>query len=174
MNDYEPPYTKRYAHLKWLSNVAFLCDVLKFQMKKRTTGPTLIFVLKVPVDYSEKSELYTRELTQAIITINAQTPVAYHEADHVHLLNHIGYLVHFNSSLTIKSEQKRKRNRCCSTKFERNIVSLGLGDDSDEMLALNGEMAALVEFAAHSEDIDIVTDLRAMGNHNNSVFFDPF
>ena len=50
MNDYEPPYTKRYAHLKWLSNVAFLFDVLKFQMKKRITGSTLIFVVKVPVD----------------------------------------------------------------------------------------------------------------------------
>ena len=72
MNYYEPPYTKRYAHLKWLSNVAFLFDVddvLKFQMKKRITGSTLIVVVKVPVDYSEKSELYTGELTQAIITI---------------------------------------------------------------------------------------------------------
>ena len=91
MNDYEPPYTKRYAHLKWLSNVAFLFDVLKFQMKKRITGSTLIFVVKVPVDYSEKSERYTRELTQAIITINTQTPVVYHAAN-----------LHLNQGTTFK------------------------------------------------------------------------
>ena len=49
-----------------------------------------------------------------------------------------------------------------------------LGDDSAAMNELSSEMHEMVEFAAQSEDADLVLDLRAMGNNSNSTYFDAF
>ena len=40
-----------------------------------------------------------------------------------------------------------------------------LGDDSAAMNELSSEMHEMVEFAAQSEDADLVLDLRVMGNN---------
>ena len=49
-----------------------------------------------------------------------------------------------------------------------------MADDSSEMNNLSAEMYEMIEFAAQTEGVDIMLDLRARGNNANSTHFDAF
>ena len=142
-----------------------MADTIKFQLKKIITGPVLTFIMKVPSDYHEKVDSYSTAVTRAVRLVNDRTCNSYRVAERAELLEYIGYLVNFNRPHSIQGSNKRKR--VYSNKIQTHIVSLILGDDSQQMVELSEEMAGLVEFAALSEDMSLIYDLQAMGNNKH-------
>ena len=172
-NDYVPVVVSNSRNrVRWFSKFKSRSDVIQFTMKRNASSPIVMFVMKVPEDYAEKLPLYSIELTRAIGILNEKIPTFYHAAERAHLLQHVGYLMNFtNRKSTLTNKRKRTGN---GSKISHHLVSLILGDDSAAMHELSAGMFEMVEFAAECEDIDIVLDLRSLGNNMNSTRFDAF